>query len=51
MVIGHSITMPALIRALGSPEAIKIGKDAYDLVLRMAPKNPGPPTLLRLRFN
>lgn len=51
LVVGHSNTMPALVKALGSPETIKIGKDEYDVVFLLAPKNPGPPTLLRLRFN
>lgn len=50
LVVGHSNTMPALIKRLGHLEEIKIGRDEYDLVMLVIPRSEGRPNLLRFRF-
>ncbi len=50
LVVGHSNTMPALLRALGDPNELKLSRDEYDLLMVIVPKREGRPTVLRLRF-
>ena len=49
--VGHSNTVPALLKALGHPVEIKIPETEYDNVFVVFPKSDGRPTVLRLRFN
>ena len=51
LFVGHSNTVPALIKALGYPAEIKIPETEYDNLFVLFPKSEGAPTLLRLRFN
>jgi broad specificity phosphatase PhoE len=50
LFVGHSNTVPALLKALGHPTAIKIPETEYDNLFVLFPKSEGPPTVLRLRF-
>ncbi len=50
LVVGHSNTLPAVIRGLGHPGEIKFGRDEYDLLMVLVPRGEGRPVLLRLRF-
>ena len=50
LVVGHSNTIPALLKALGHPEPITIASEEYDNVFLIVPRSDGPPMLLRLRF-
>ena len=51
LFVGHSNTIPALIKALGHTAEIKISETEYDNLFVLFPKSEGPPTVLRLRFN
>jgi broad specificity phosphatase PhoE len=50
LVVGHANSVPALIKALGHPVAIKIPETEFDNLFVLIPKADGPPTLLRLRY-
>jgi phosphohistidine phosphatase SixA len=50
LFVGHSNTVPALLKALGHPTEIKIPETEYDNLFVLFPKSGGPPTVLRLRF-
>lgn len=49
LVVGHSNTVPDLLRALGVTEEIRIGPDEYDNLFLVVPRKEGP-VFLRLRF-
>jgi broad specificity phosphatase PhoE len=49
LVVGHSNTVPALLRALGCVEPITIGPDEYDDLFVVIPRGK-PATLIRLRY-
>ena len=51
LFVGHSNTVPALIKALRHTAEIKIPETEYDNLFVLFPKSEGPPTVLRLRFN
>ena len=51
LFVGHSNTVPALIKALARTDEIKIPETEYDNLFVLFPKSEGAPTLLRLRFN
>ena len=46
LVIGHSNTVPAIIKALGGP-SVTVGDNEYDSLFILV---PGPGTLTRIRF-
>jgi len=51
LAVGHSDTVPAIIRALGCRESIEISTDEYDNLFVVVPDSGGEsPLLLRLRF-
>lgn len=50
LVVGHSNTVPALLKALGCPGEITIAPTEYDNLFVVVPRLEGPPTLLRLRY-
>jgi broad specificity phosphatase PhoE len=51
LFVGHSNTVPALIKALGHTDEIKIPETEYDNLFVLIPKSEGAPTVLRLRYN
>jgi broad specificity phosphatase PhoE len=50
LVVGHSDSVPDLLRLLGHPEPITIGHAEYDNLFVAVPNKGGPPTVLRLRY-
>lgn len=51
LVVGHSNTVPDLIRALGCIREIRISADEYDNLFTVVPRGPdAEPALLRLRY-
>jgi 2,3-bisphosphoglycerate-dependent phosphoglycerate mutase len=48
LVVGHSNTLPALIKAVGVTEPVVIGDDEYDAMFIVT--RASPPTLVRLRY-
>jgi phosphohistidine phosphatase SixA len=50
LLVLHSNSGPALIKALGYPAQIKIPETEFDNLFVVVPKSEGPPTLLRLRY-
>jgi len=50
LVVGHSNTVPALLKALGHPVEIKIPETEFDNLFVLTLKADGPPTFLRLRY-
>jgi broad specificity phosphatase PhoE len=50
LVVGHSDTLPGILRALGHPEDVTIGGSDYDNVFLVIPRDGAPPTLLRLKM-
>jgi broad specificity phosphatase PhoE len=51
LFVGHSNTVPALIKALGHTAEIKIPETEYDNLFVLFPRSEGAPTFLRLRYN
>jgi broad specificity phosphatase PhoE len=49
LVVGHSNTVPALLRALGCPESISIASGEYDNLFVVVPRGRDA-TLVRLRY-
>jgi broad specificity phosphatase PhoE len=50
LVVGHSNTIPPLLRALGVDAPITIGDTEYDNLFIVVPRKDGRPVLLRLKF-
>lgn len=50
LIVGHSNSVPALLKALGYPVEVKIPETDFDNLFVVAPKSEGPPTVLRLRY-
>ena len=50
LTVGHSNSVPNLLKLLGVPEEIKIADDEFDNLFVVVPQASGPPLLLRLRF-
>ena len=50
LVVGHSNTVPDVVKALGWPEPIRIADGDYGDLFLVVPHPSGPPTLLRLKF-
>jgi len=50
LVVGHSNTVPDLIRALGVATPVVIGEEDYDNLFIVIPQPGGAPRLVRLRF-
>jgi broad specificity phosphatase PhoE len=50
LVVLHSNSVPALLRALGHPVAIKIPESEFDNLFVIIPRPQGAPTMLRLRY-
>jgi len=50
LIVGHSDTVPAMIKKLGHPQEIALDHDEYDNLFVLIPKKEGPPVFVRLRF-
>jgi broad specificity phosphatase PhoE len=50
LVVGHSNTVPPLLKALGCAESIEISAAQYDDLFAVVPTAHGPSTLLRLSY-
>ena len=50
LLVGHTNTVPALLKALGHPEEIKVPETEFDNLFVLIPNGQGPPTFLRLRY-
>lgn len=50
LIVGHSNTIPDLLRALGCAETISLADDEYDDLFVVAPEPGRAATLVRLRY-
>lgn len=50
LLVGHTDTLPGLLRALGHPEDITIEPQDYGSIFVVAPREAGRPAVLRLRY-
>jgi broad specificity phosphatase PhoE len=50
LIVGHSNSVPALLKAFGHPVDIKIPETDFGNLFVVTPKADAPPTVLRLRF-
>ncbi len=50
LVVGHTNTIPDLLKALGCPGDLEIAADEYDNLFVVVPRSSGPATLMRLRY-
>ena len=50
LVVGHSNTVPAVVRALHVDAAITLTEDDYDNLFIIIPQKEGRPVLLRLKY-
>jgi phosphohistidine phosphatase SixA len=50
LTVGHSNSVPRLLKILGVTENIEIAHEEYDNLFIVVPQPEGPPTLLRLRY-
>jgi broad specificity phosphatase PhoE len=50
LVVGHSDTVPKILRALGSAEQVTIAPDEYDNLFIVLPRARVAPIVLRLRY-
>jgi broad specificity phosphatase PhoE len=50
LLVGHTDTLPDLIKALGHPGDVKIDAQDYGNMFVVVPKSAGAPTFLRLHY-
>lgn len=50
LIVAHWRTVPVLLKALGHPLDVKIGRQDYGNLFVVVPKAEGPPLVLRLRY-
>jgi broad specificity phosphatase PhoE len=50
LIVGHSDTLPGLLKALGHPGEIVIAPQDFSNLFVLVPKSDGPPMLLYLRY-
>ena len=50
LIVGHSNTVPDLLKRLGIKDAITIADDEYDNLFVVVRRDVGEPTLIRLRY-
>jgi phosphohistidine phosphatase SixA len=50
LVVGHSDTVPNILKAFGHLEPITIESDEFDSLFILVPRSGQPPSLLRLRY-
>ena len=50
LLVGHTDTLPGIVKALGHPADIKIDAQDYGSMFVVMPRGEGAPVLLRLRY-
>jgi broad specificity phosphatase PhoE len=50
LIVGHSNTVPDLLKRLGLKETIAIAENEYDNLFILVRRDAGDPTLIRLRY-
>ena len=50
LIVGHSDTVPAMIKKLGHPQEITLDHNEYDNLFVLVPKKEGGPVFVRLRY-
>lgn len=50
LTVGHSNSVPRILKLLGATETIELGDSDYDNLFIVVPAASGPPTLLRLKY-
>lgn len=50
LLVGHTDTLPGLLKTLGYPADVKIAPDDYGNIFVVVPKSEGAPAFLRLRY-
>lgn len=50
LLVGHTDTLPAIIKALGYPAEVKIDSEDYGNVFVVVPKGDSAPIFMRLRY-
>jgi len=50
LVVGHSDTIPDLLKALRCPGEVTIAPDSHDDLFVVVPEGDSPPTLVRLKY-
>ena len=50
LTVGHSNSVPRILKLLGATETVQLGDSDYDNLFIVVPAASGPPTLLRLRY-
>lgn len=50
MTVGHSNSVPRILKLLGAEEKVEIADNEFDNLFIVVPAPSGPPTLLRLRY-
>jgi len=50
LVVGHSNSVPDLLRLMGHRDTVTIASAEYDNLFVVVPEKKGPPTVLRLRY-
>jgi len=50
LLVGHTDTLPGLLKALGHPADVKIDSDDYGNVFVVVPKGDAAPVFMRLRY-
>jgi broad specificity phosphatase PhoE len=50
LVVGHSNTVPALLKEFGHAAPVTMADDEFDSLYVLVPRGTGPPSVLRLRY-
>lgn len=50
LVVGHGETVPHILKALGYPTEIKLGRREFDKLFVIVPKSDGSPVTFRMRY-
>ncbi len=50
LLVGHSNTVPDVLKALGDPAQVDIAADEYDSLFVVVPHDSSAPTVLRLKY-
>ncbi len=50
LLVGHWSTIPMLIKALGYPQEVTIGRSEFDNLFVVIPKGEQAPTVLHLHY-
>lgn len=50
LMVGHSNTLPDILKRLGHPETVEIAANEYDNLFVVVPRPSNPPAVLRLKY-